>query len=240
MILATLILAAIVKSLSRMGFVATLITLFVLAVAARKSPARGSSKFRWMAVASFALLVVFGFFLLPSQAFIARFGGALSASELSNETRQQVWRDTLQLVARFPLFGCGFGAFQSAFMPYQTEDLVRTVNFVHNDYLEFLAELGIPAFACLITVAILLYRKVFVRIEGADDAYERCFYVACLGSMTAITIHSLTDFNLYMPANAFVLSWVSAMAAAPKSAVWDTESSLRSSHMRPKNYRHTK
>ncbi len=42
--------------------------------------------------------------------------------------------------------------------------------------------------------------------------------------MTAILIHSLVDFNLYIPANAMVLAWVGGMATSPamlrSPAVW--------------------
>jgi O-antigen ligase len=169
------------------------------------------------------VLIVLSFFLLPSGALIARFGGALQASELPTDTREEIWAESLHLVRRFPLFGCGFGAFESAFMRHQVTAPMTTVNYAHNDYLQLLAELGLTGFVPLIGLAILLYKLAIQRLRSAADDYERHFYVACIGAMTAMTLHSFVDFNLYMPANAIVLSWISAMATGPNPVIWTVE-----------------
>jgi O-antigen ligase len=212
--MATVMLIGIVNSLSRMGFVAALISLFVVATLALGKDPRGG--LRWSVVAGFAVLVVLFFFLLPSRAFIARLGGALSASELSTDLRLQIWGDTFRLWSHFPIFGCGFGAFQSALMRYQTAAPMQTINFVHNDYLQFLTELGLAGFIPLLATAVLLLKMMNQRLSNSIGEYERCFYIGCLGAITAMTIHSLADFNLYKPATASMLSWISAMAAAPR------------------------
>ena len=36
--------------------------------------------------------------------------------------------------------------------------------------------------------------------------------LGCTGALTAIGIHSLVDFNLYIPANALLLSWIVGIA----------------------------
>jgi hypothetical protein len=40
---------------------------------------------------------------------------------------------------------------------------------------------------------------------------SRCVALACVGSLVAILIHSLVDFNLYTPANAMALAWISGI-----------------------------
>ena len=35
----------------------------------------------------------------------------------------------------------------------------------------------------------------------------------CMGAFAAILIHSLVDFNSYIPANGLLLSWISGLAA---------------------------
>jgi hypothetical protein len=37
--------------------------------------------------------------------------------------------------------------------------------------------------------------------------------VACAGALAAILLHSLADFNLYIPANAMLLAWIAGMTA---------------------------
>jgi O-antigen ligase len=216
-VIATVILIGIVNSLSRMGFVAALMSLLVIAVLTVGTDRSG--RLRWKPALGFALLILLCFFLLPSNAFIARFGGAISAAELSADLRWRIWGDTFQLWRQFPVFGCGFGAFQSALMRYQTGAPMFTINFVHNDYLQFLTELGAAGFLPLVAIAILLFRMIVKRLRDSASEYQRCFYIACIGSITAITIHSFVDFNLYKPATASMLCWISAMAAAPASSL---------------------
>ena len=45
------------------------------------------------------------------------------------------------------------------------------------------------------------------------DSEVRYFAVACAGALTAILLHSLADFNLYIPANAMLLAWIAGMTA---------------------------
>jgi hypothetical protein len=48
--------------------------------------------------------------------------------------------------------------------------------------------------------------------------------IACIGAFAAIGLHSMVDFNLYIPANAMLLAWISGVAAAvtpPGSEVRD-------------------
>jgi hypothetical protein len=42
--------------------------------------------------------------------------------------------------------------------------------------------------------------------------------VACVSAQSAIALHSLTDFNLYIPANAMLLAWIAGMAVGAESA----------------------
>ncbi|PYT65070.1 MAG: hypothetical protein DMG42_33140 [Acidobacteria bacterium] len=46
----------------------------------------------------------------------------------------------------------------------------------------------------------------------AGREHDKAISLACLGSITAILLHSLADFNLYIPANALVFAVVLALA----------------------------
>ncbi|HXW14884.1 MAG TPA: hypothetical protein VEN79_10275, partial [Terriglobia bacterium] len=48
------------------------------------------------------------------------------------------------------------------------------------------------------------------------------FAVACAGALAAILVHSLADFNLYIPANAMLLAWISGMVAGLWSCRFST------------------
>jgi hypothetical protein len=53
------------------------------------------------------------------------------------------------------------------------------------------------------------------RFLKVSSRFERYVALASVGSIAAILLHSLADFNLYIPANALVFAAVLGIAVAP-------------------------
>ena len=68
--------------------------------------------------------------------------------------------------------------------------------------------------------AYFLNGDLFVKSYRADPG-ARYLAVAGAGALAAILLHSLADFNLYIPANAMLLAWIAGMTpeARPPSAI---------------------
>ena len=101
-----------------------------------------------------------------------------------------------------------------AFTAVQSTFLGKFVNHAHNDYLEIASDVGIPAAILLFGSIVLLLRRVAKTVSLAEGRFEKAVALGCLGSIVAILLHSLTDFNLYIPANALVFSVILGLAAA--------------------------
>jgi O-antigen ligase len=84
------------------------------------------------------------------------------------------------------------------------------VDYAHNDYLQFFAELGAAGFV----IGLVLLGSIARRAARTTDDTSGIRWVglACLGSLTAIAVHSAMDFNLYVPANAAILAWICGLA----------------------------
>lgn len=208
--LATVILLGIVHSLSRMGFMAALGALFVMGTGALGAGSRSWT--RRLAAGAVAVLVILGFIFLPTDPLIARFADLAATEDLSGDTRVQIWQDTLQLIAAFPVFGCGLGGYESGLMRYKTAAPLNTVDLAHNDFLQLLAELGAVGFSFLVLLALRMFWNSLRGSAAPVGADERYLGIACAGALTAITLHSLADFNLYIPANAMLLVWVAGIS----------------------------
>src|SRR5207245_4310010 len=137
---------------------------------------------------------------------ISRLRGVREAPlNVQPDTRIRVWKDTWALIGDYPLIGCRLGAFEQAFPRYRTFLPELAVDTVHNDYLQFLAELGVIGFA------IAAFGVIIVLLSAADgafrnaDASSRYIAIASLAALVAILIHSFTDYNLYIPANDMLL-----------------------------------
>jgi O-antigen ligase len=209
------ILIGIVLSLSRMAFVDTLIGLaatFVILIASIGSPNFRWLRWRWAVPITVLILAAFA---LPTKELIVRFTDLSATSAFTKDERFEIWRDTRQLISAYRWTGCGLGTYEQCLYRYKTTTPINTVNFAHNDYLQVLAELGViggAAIASLVgwilwnLVSVILYRK-----EGRN--WELA--VGLLVAMLVFSLHSLVDFNLYIPANAAALAWLCGVAASP-------------------------
>ena len=127
------------------------------------------------------------------------------------------------MFSAYPLFGIGLGIL-SGLLRYQTYGFDVGWSNAHNDYLEFLAELGIFGFAILaVLIGSVFLRAVRTAVSNSIRDV-RYFGLACVGAL-AMLIHSVADFNMFVPANAIAFSWILGLAAG----VPDTSRPVRSS-----------
>jgi O-antigen ligase len=216
---AALILVAILFSLSRMGFLAALASLFVggsIALGLRGWRVDYQVALPWwrrhLPTAVVALTVALGFVFLPTDALIARFSDLAKTDQISADTRAQIWHDSIGLIRDYWAFGVGLGGFESAFLRYKTVAPMFTVDYAHNDYLQVLAELGIFGFVSGLCFVFRVIQKTLRGAVYATSIDARYISIACVASLTAILLHSLVDFNLYVPANGLVVAWIIGIA----------------------------
>jgi O-antigen ligase len=129
-----------------------------------------------------------------------------------DQSRLSIWRDAVKLVERHPVFGTGLGTFPVAFTSVQTAFLGQFVNHAHNDYVELASDVGVPAALMLFATFVFILARATRAFLRAAGNFDRAIALGCVGSIVAILLHSLTDFNLYMPANALVFSVVLGLA----------------------------
>jgi O-antigen ligase len=111
----------------------------------------------------------------------------------------------------FPLFGTGLGTFQHIFPMYKPDGIIMFYQHAHNDYVEILLEFGIiGAFLMLVFLGLAGRHILCVRWRGRER-YLKAAFVASLASMG---VFSLFDFNLHIPSNAILLSFILGLAVA--------------------------
>jgi O-antigen ligase len=201
--------AALLSSRSRMGIIAAVSSIAVMSVFSgfqRRSAA-------WLAALIMICVTVLVLWIGAGSA-LARFGSISNEYVSSNDSRLSLWRDTARLVGAHPLIGSGLGTFPVAFTAVQSTFLGKFVNHAHNDYLELASDLGIPAALLFFGSVVLLLGRMARKTLSSEAGFDRAVALGCLGSIAAILLHSLTDFNLYIPANAMLFSLILGLAAA--------------------------
>ncbi|MDO6681318.1 O-antigen ligase family protein [Oceanobacter sp. 5_MG-2023] len=138
----------------------------------------------------------------------------LQNSSVDTESRDEVTRDSFLMWQQQPFRGIGAGSFQTTFPKYKSPDVVdsNVYNHTHNDYVQFLAEFGAPAFAVMLGVVLVsLWRAIRAMSVRRNELLKGAGFGATMG-IIAIGIHSAVDFNLQIPANAYMFMFLLAMA----------------------------
>jgi O-antigen ligase len=208
---AGLLLAAIVQSLSKGGFVASLFGMLITALLTVPGLVH-SRRRRWLISLALVATAVVCVFLLPTANLIGRFAEVVSGR--AADARWSVLTDGRRLLPAFPVLGSGFGTFGTAFMRYQTADVDLDFSFAHNDYLQLAAESGLFGFVVFVGLMLALFGMA-VRAAWRDvDWHTRATGIGCAGSLAGIGLHSLFDFNMQIPANMLLLAWIAGLAAS--------------------------
>jgi O-antigen ligase len=127
--------------------------------------------------------------------------------------RLPIWRDSLRAIGDFKWMGTGLGTYDWAALHYQTSFLSNRYEHAHNDYLEFAAEIGIPAAALLFAGLWALVVRAARTAIRSNRRSAAILAAGSAGALAAILLHSVTDFNLQIPANALLFCWVAGTAA---------------------------
>jgi O-antigen ligase len=208
--IAAVLFAALVSSHSRMGILSALASLIAVLTLAGTSNLRARIR---VAVGAFFLLSMVGLAAwVGSGPAIARFETLNGQYTRPGQDRVSIWRDTLHLIRRHPVLGSGFGSFATVYPSVQTAFLNNVVDHAHCDYLEVVTELGLPGGILVFGTIFWILGLTFRGCRKNGTSYDGAISLACLGSIVAILLHSLADFNLYIPANALIFVIILALA----------------------------
>ncbi len=115
--------------------------------------------------------------------------------------RLQVARDSVAMIKQRPVLGWGLGTFPTVFPRFKSVYDDVLVNEAHDDYLQLLVETGVVG--CILA-GWFLWNLLSASLRELRKApsWQANLTRACLIGIAGILVHSVTDFNLHIPANA--------------------------------------
>lgn len=134
--------------------------------------------------------------------------------DASSEYRINNWKDSVNIVAAFPVFGTGLGTYGHIYPKYKTVPTQERWDHAHNDYIEAAVELGIPGLAIALYVMGSFYLIMFRILTKRKSLYSRLLGIGGMAGITGIMIHSLTDFNLRVGANGLYFAFLMGFTIA--------------------------
>ena len=149
----------------------------------------------------FLVIVAFSLFI-GIRATLERF----SLDELLKEQRPAVWGNTIEMIGDFPVFGSGLGTFGAVYPSYEASGRFVFWEHAHNDYLEYTAELGLAGMVLLLGGILFLLVSAFRVWRERRHPQVKGLALGGFVALVGILIHSITDFNLHIPANMVLFS----------------------------------
>ncbi len=169
-----------------------------------------------------AVAVAAGLFVYTSS-WVAqgRVGNTFIFEDIREQLNEHAWR----LFQTAPAYGAGPGMFKYGARAYRSGNQPSDAMWVHDDWMQLLAEYGFVGFALVALVFLLLLARglrgffgpLRQRYEAGDLPFSNSAALALGAWCTAIAfgLHSVLDFNLHLPANALLAAAVVGMLVAP-------------------------
>ncbi|MFC2141372.1 O-antigen ligase family protein [Acidobacteriota bacterium] len=168
-----------------------------------------SSKRVRLFLISFFLILVFIALRLGINSALERF----SMDDLLSESRPLFWANTVELFSDFPIFGTGLGTFPALYPDWEAKGNIIRLFHAHNDFLEYLAEIGLVGFALLFGGILLILVQIFLCWRNRRHPEVKGLALGGLIALISILVHSVTDFNLHIPANIILFTIVISLTA---------------------------
>lgn len=167
-----------------------------------------------------ALLIGFAAaFLIHQNAYLS--GRAQAIFE--KNVRLEMWKAAIQQWKLQPFFGTGSGTYLYYGRQFRSPQLQVDPVYVHNDYLQLLAEYGLAGGALfLIFLGAHLangwknFQRLGLKRVAVSSRLLSNTMTLQLGAIPAVfayMIHSVFDFNLHIPANVLLLAFVFGLLA---------------------------
>lgn len=199
---------ALVLTHSRMGntaFFASLLVAGSIGLLLSRHATRGM-------VILIASLILIDILIVGTWFGIEQVAERLEKTSFATESRDEVYEYVIHQFNDYTLTGSGLGTFYAVFPNYRQNDVAGFYTHAHNDYLEFAAETGIIGIGLLgLVVVTSLIMAVLAQHRRRDPLMRGLSFAAIMG-ITSILIHSMVDFNLQIPANAFTFMLLLAFA----------------------------
>jgi len=218
---------ALFLSVSRGGIVSFGVELAVLALVLMRQRTARKQLFAGAAVLLMALLLVSW---LGVGQLLQRFS-SFQSLEATAGKRASMRHDTWQIFLQHPIAGTGLGTLQIVFPAYESLYDGKIVNHTHNDYLEALAETGILGGLCCAWFLGALFSESLKRLRQDNNSFAGTLQLSGLVACVGFLVHSLVDFNLHIPSNAF-LFFLMAHLATTEFVTASPESPLQRSRRR--------
>ena len=155
------------------------------------------------------------------------------------DIRFQLWDAAWKQFKLAPVFGTGSRTYLYYGRMFRSPEVRTDPTFVHNDYLQTLAEYGLVGLALVLVFIGAHLRHAWQHWRGTVEKFafglpqpidrmELALQLGGIAVIAAYAVHSMTDFNLHIPANALLLAFVFGTIATRTAQPGEVDAGWRS------------
>lgn len=126
--------------------------------------------------------------------------------------RRDIWAATWEMFKENSVAGVGFGGYWVAVSRYHKGSGESVPQQAHSDYLETLASGGVIGAGLAVIFLFLLVRRSAPLLRRGSS-FERAARLGALAGLCGVAVHSLVEFGLHVPSNAYAALALAAVAA---------------------------
>ncbi len=214
LVLFVLMFVALLATGSRGGIsftvIAALFMMLLYGLGVSESSRTAGGRSAWVLIVLLISVLMLAVFELSGARLVAR----LLDQGLESASRIETYARTLEAIRDYLFLGSGLGTFQDVFTAYRLDlSAGRHVwDKAHNDYLELILGLGLPAaMLVMLSYGILFYKVV----RGYFVRHRDRHYTAIAAAVCVLAgLHSLVDFSLQIQANALAFALLLGLGLA--------------------------
>jgi O-antigen ligase len=152
-------------------------------------------------------------YLSKTLSYMRRVGEPGETAELNLAVRLDIWTAAEQMWQDHFWWGVGPAHYDYRFREYRPESVQASPDRAHNDYLNLLADWGAMGGIIVLTGVVTFgagLRKTWKYVRPTENDFGRgmsnrfAFFLGASAGLFALTVHSVVDFNLHIPANAIL------------------------------------
>lgn len=217
------IMAGAVVTFSRAGWVASVVgTFFVLLVLVAHRNHRKFAGLTLLVLTGGGILFVTRI-LMHTLTYMERVQTAEGRVNTDIFIRKEIWISGLRMWLSHLWWGVGPGGFDWFYNEYRTQAVQMRAGWAHCEYLNLLTDWGLAG-ALIVLAGIMFvilgvvrtWRRVRRSENDFGNPYSNRFavFLGLLGGLVAVSIHSLVDFCLHVPANELLAATLLALLAS--------------------------
>ena len=144
-----------------------------------------------------------------------------SLAEFENAAPNRIahWQDSLKYSSAFLPTGSGLGTYNIMYMDFQDSSFKRWFKYAENQYLETLAELGIPGLVLLLS-ALAVGLLGCVSLLNKPDSTSRAIGLSGLLCLIGQIVAAVFDFGWFIPGNMFLFAMIMGIVFAQLNWSW--------------------